>query len=287
MEQKQMNLIETLIKGRDSAQKLQNLRRQKVNLDGSGSIEDLLMDILGSFSGGLSMLSSCDSDEIFGFPASTVDLVPKVDGGKKPAPGVKERRGCYKRRRTADSRVKIRSTIQDAYQWRKYGQKEILNSKYPRCYFRCTHKSVHGCKALKQVQQLEDDPNMFHITYFGYHTCPSPNSFSQHGIVLDFEESKNHQNFSNNPSTITNVNIDPLVKQEVDSKAQSTDNMSDNISTANDDYSSHANFVWDINDHEILMDFDHEGSCESTMNFFNNGDDDLLTGMRLLDEGFL
>lgn len=98
MEQKRKMFIDTLTKGRDSAKKLQNLRRRKVNLDESVSAEDLLMEILGSFSGSLSMLNSCDSDEIFGIPARPVDQVPEVDAGKKPASGVKERRGCYKRR---------------------------------------------------------------------------------------------------------------------------------------------------------------------------------------------
>ncbi|XP_071734362.1 probable WRKY transcription factor 54 [Rutidosis leptorrhynchoides] len=281
MDQKQQFLIETLTKGRDSLKKLQYLLRRKVNDDdGTGSVEDLLTEIMGSFSVGVSMLNSRDSDQFLGVPASPIiDQVPEVDPGKKQAKGVKERRGCYKRRRTSDSRVEISSTIQDAYQWRKYGQKEILNSKYPRCYFRCTHKHVHGCKAVKQVQQLDDESNMFNITYFGYHTCPSPNSFSQHGLVLDFGDSKNHKNFSNNPSTITNVHTDPFVKQEVDSKVQTTENTSDNTSTANDDYSSTSNLVWNMNDHELLMGFDHEGSCGSTssnsylnMEFFNNGD---------------
>ncbi|KAL5706869.1 WRKY Transcription Factor [Ranunculus cassubicifolius] len=59
----------------------------------------------------------------------------------------------------------------DGYTWRKYGQKEILGSLYPRGYYRCTHKSFYGCDAKKQVQRLDDDPNTFEVTYYGNHTC--------------------------------------------------------------------------------------------------------------------
>ncbi|KAG6487432.1 WRKY transcription factor 55-like [Zingiber officinale] len=61
----------------------------------------------------------------------------------------------------------------DGYTWRKYGQKDILNSRFPRSYYRCTHKSFHGCPAKKQVQRLHNDPSVFEVTYRGTHTCQS------------------------------------------------------------------------------------------------------------------
>ncbi|XP_020596807.1 probable WRKY transcription factor 46 [Phalaenopsis equestris] len=63
------------------------------------------------------------------------------------------------------------ATIDDGYAWRKYGQKEIFNAKYPRNYFRCTNKYDRGCEATRQVQKSEDDPFSYVITYFGKHTC--------------------------------------------------------------------------------------------------------------------
>ncbi|KAJ0909541.1 putative transcription factor WRKY family [Helianthus annuus] len=290
MEENKDRLIETLIRGRDSAQRLQSFLRLRANVDGSVPVKDLLAEILESFSGGLSMLNYTDSGEISRVPASpTVFQVPDVCTGKKPAPVIKERRGCYKRRRTVDSRVKISTTMEDGYAWRKYGQKEILNSKFPRCYFRCTHKHFHGCKALKQVQKLEEgESNMFHITYFGKHTCPSPDSLSQqhYEVVLNLEDSKNNNLLPNSPSTITNIHT--CVKQEVESKAQSTD-VSDNISSGNDDQSSSA-IRWNevlradlgsCHEGASFMRFDLEDSSASTsshgylnmdFHFLNNGD---------------
>ncbi|KAK4403464.1 WRKY DNA-binding transcription factor 70 [Sesamum angolense] len=58
----------------------------------------------------------------------------------------------------------------DGYAWRKYGQKDILDSQYPRCYFRCSHK-YEGCKATKQVQRIKEEPILYQTTYFNHHTC--------------------------------------------------------------------------------------------------------------------
>ena len=38
----------------------------------------------------------------------------------------------------------------DGYRWRKYGQKAIAASAFPRSYYRCSH---NGCTAKKQVQR--------------------------------------------------------------------------------------------------------------------------------------
>ncbi|KAA8533964.1 hypothetical protein F0562_031481 [Nyssa sinensis] len=60
---------------------------------------------------------------------------------------------------------------EDGYAWRKYGQKEILGSRYPRGYYRCTHQKLYQCPAKKQVQKLDNDPYTFEVTYRGNHTC--------------------------------------------------------------------------------------------------------------------
>ncbi|KAJ7965159.1 putative WRKY transcription factor [Quillaja saponaria] len=60
---------------------------------------------------------------------------------------------------------------EDGFTWRKYGQKEILGSKFPRSYYRCTHQKLYQCSAKKQVQRLDNDPSIFGVTYRGKHTC--------------------------------------------------------------------------------------------------------------------
>ncbi|EFJ21694.1 hypothetical protein SELMODRAFT_29702, partial [Selaginella moellendorffii] len=59
----------------------------------------------------------------------------------------------------------------DGYTWRKYGQKDILGSRHPKSYYRCTHKRESGCQAIKYVQRSDSNPSSFQITYRGEHTC--------------------------------------------------------------------------------------------------------------------
>ncbi|GJV39484.1 probable WRKY transcription factor 70 [Tanacetum coccineum] len=206
MEVNKKKLVETLIKGRNSAKRLQTLLHQKVSDDELVSVDGLVDEISESFYDGLSVLT----------PTSThLSLAcDHVFHGKPPPPANKERRGCYKRRKILDSRKEVSGTIGDGYSWRKYGQKEILNSKFPRCYFRCAHKHIQGCNALKQVQQLEDDSNMFEITYIGHHTCAPPNTPSHHRVVLDSKKFKNRHYSQSNPSISTNNQNDAFLKQE-------------------------------------------------------------------------
>ncbi|KDP22210.1 hypothetical protein JCGZ_26041 [Jatropha curcas] len=60
----------------------------------------------------------------------------------------------------------------DVWAWRKYGQKPIKGSPYPRNYYRCS--SSKGCAARKQVERSNTDPNMFVVSYSGDHTHPRP-----------------------------------------------------------------------------------------------------------------
>ncbi|KAG8086477.1 hypothetical protein GUJ93_ZPchr0010g8408 [Zizania palustris] len=67
--------------------------------------------------------------------------------------------------------VKGGGALDDGLSWRKYGQKDILGAKYPRSYFRCTHRHTQSCNATKQVQRTDGDPLLFDVVYLGEHTC--------------------------------------------------------------------------------------------------------------------
>ncbi|GKB06222.1 WRKY transcription factor 55 [Tanacetum coccineum] len=64
---------------------------------------------------------------------------------------------------------------EDGYTWRKYGQKEILGSKFPRLgalllMYPSIMLDLQHVRE-KQVQRLDNDPYTFEVTYRGDHTC--------------------------------------------------------------------------------------------------------------------
>ncbi|KAI4355141.1 hypothetical protein L6164_003941 [Bauhinia variegata] len=68
--------------------------------------------------------------------------------------------------------VPAESLSSDIWAWRKYGQKPIKGSPYPRGYYRCS--SSKGCLARKQVERNRSDPTMFIVTYTAEHNHPAP-----------------------------------------------------------------------------------------------------------------
>ncbi|KAI5556028.1 hypothetical protein POPTR_018G008500v4 [Populus trichocarpa] len=62
---------------------------------------------------------------------------------------------------------KIADIPPDEYSWRKYGQKPIKGSPYPRGYYKCS--TMRGCPARKHVERATDDPAMLIVTYEGEH----------------------------------------------------------------------------------------------------------------------
>ncbi|KAJ8565825.1 hypothetical protein K7X08_008401 [Anisodus acutangulus] len=61
--------------------------------------------------------------------------------------------------------------LEDGYRWRKYGQKAVKNSPFPRNYYRCTSAT---CNVKKRVERCFSDPSIVVTTYEGKHTHPSP-----------------------------------------------------------------------------------------------------------------
>jgi hypothetical protein len=93
----------------------------------------------------------------------------KARGEKKP----REPRVAFMTRSEVDH-------LEDGYRWRKYGQKAVKNSSYPRSYYRCT---AARCGVKKRVERSHQDPSMVVTTYEGQHTHPSPASLLIRGVV--------------------------------------------------------------------------------------------------------
>ncbi|GLU00702.1 hypothetical protein SLE2022_180500 [Rubroshorea leprosula] len=90
----------------------------------------------------------------------------------------------------------------DMWAWRKYGQKPIKGSPYPRGYYRCS--SSKGCLARKQVERNRSNPAMFIVTYTAEHNHPVPthrNSLAGSTRQKPFTPQTTPVSESPNPST--------------------------------------------------------------------------------------
>ncbi|XP_049932396.1 probable WRKY transcription factor 2 [Nymphaea colorata] len=59
---------------------------------------------------------------------------------------------------------------EDGYNWRKYGQKQVKGSEYPRSYYKCTQPN---CQVKKKVERSHDG-QITEIIYKGTHNHPKP-----------------------------------------------------------------------------------------------------------------
>uniref|UniRef100_A0A0E0AF45 WRKY domain-containing protein n=1 Tax=Oryza glumipatula TaxID=40148 RepID=A0A0E0AF45_9ORYZ len=108
--------------------------------------------------------SSCSTDDADGgkpAAASTEAASKSLTSGKK---------GGKKRARQPRFAFMTKSEIdhlEDGYRWRKYGQKAVKNSPFPRSYYRCTNSK---CTVKKRVERSSDDPSVVITTYEGQHS---------------------------------------------------------------------------------------------------------------------
>ncbi|KAG7574408.1 WRKY domain [Arabidopsis suecica] len=317
-------VVDQLVEGYEFATQLQLLlshqHSNQYHIDqtrlvsGSGSVsgvpdpvDELMAKILGSFHKTISVLDSFDPVAVSvpisvegswnascGDDSATPASCNGGDSGdsKKKRLGVgKGKRGCYTRKKRSHTRIVEARSSEDRYAWRKYGQKEILNTKFPRSYFRCTHKPTQGCKATKQVQKKEQDPEMFQITYIGYHTCTATDQthaktepFDQE-IIMDLEKTlaastaQNHVNAmvqeqENNISIVTAVGAG-MVKEEENNNGDQSKDYCEGSSTGDD-----LSLVWQ----ETMMFDDHQnhyycGEISTTSHQFGFIDNDQLSSL--------
>ncbi|KAG9447971.1 hypothetical protein H6P81_014099 [Aristolochia fimbriata] len=101
-----------------------------------------------------------DQDGVLLDKSKKANKVPRKKGEKRP----REPRFAFMTKSEVDH-------LEDGYRWRKYGQKAVKNSPYPRSYYRCTSQK---CTVKKRVERSYQDPSIVITTYEGQHTHQSP-----------------------------------------------------------------------------------------------------------------
>ncbi|KAK8692519.1 hypothetical protein V6N13_075978 [Hibiscus sabdariffa] len=132
-------------------------------------------DVIGTPNSSISSSSSeagCEEDS----DKSKKDGQPKgsEDGGESSKKGNKAKTKGEKKQREPRFAFMTKSEVdhlEDGYRWRKYGQKAVKNSPYPRSYYRCT---TQKCTVKKRVERSFQDPSTVITTYEGQHNHPLP-----------------------------------------------------------------------------------------------------------------
>ncbi|XP_072984803.1 WRKY transcription factor 22-like [Typha latifolia] len=111
--------------------------------------------------------------------STTMAAAPKVrlvqqpqQQNRQPNPQVPRSKRRKNQQKKVVCHVPADGVSSDMWAWRKYGQKPIKGSPYPRGYYRCS--SSKGCLARKQVERSRADPAMFIITYTAEHNHAVP-----------------------------------------------------------------------------------------------------------------
>ncbi|OVA13402.1 DNA-binding WRKY [Macleaya cordata] len=98
----------------------------------------------------------------------------------------------------------------DGYNWRKYGQKQVKGSEYPRSYYKCTHPN---CIVKKKVERSLDG-QVTEIIYKGQHNHPKPQSKRSKG-----GNSNGNLSFQGNPEMDFQGNSGKFRKDQESSQA--------------------------------------------------------------------
>ncbi|KQK10352.1 hypothetical protein BRADI_2g53510v3 [Brachypodium distachyon] len=108
---------------------------------------------------------------------------PLAEAATAPAGAARRPRDDGAPRKT----IETSSPNSDGYMWRKYGQKRIMKTRFPRC----SHHRERGCPATKQVQEQQhgdgaDHPKTYLVIYVHEHTCrttPPPSAEPEAPVV--------------------------------------------------------------------------------------------------------
>ncbi|XP_057441057.1 probable WRKY transcription factor 20 isoform X2 [Lotus japonicus] len=81
--------------------------------------------------------------------------------------------------------VAAEKVTNDGYNWRKYGQKLVKGSEFPRSYYKCTHPNCE----VKKLFERSHDGQITEIVYKGTHDHPKPqpSSRSSAGSIMSMQ----------------------------------------------------------------------------------------------------
>ncbi|CAL4901594.1 unnamed protein product [Urochloa decumbens] len=120
-----------------------------------------------------------DHEVLISFPAASTSgqqlMHPRKQPGRKPGvrtPRPKRSKKSQMKKVVCEVPVADGGVSTDLWAWRKYGQKPIKGSPYPRGYYKCS--SLKACMARKLVERSPAKPGVLVVTYIADHCHAVP-----------------------------------------------------------------------------------------------------------------
>ncbi|XAR67392.1 hypothetical protein NMG60_11002132 [Bertholletia excelsa] len=98
----------------------------------------------------------------------------------------------------------------DGYNWRKYGQKVVKGSEFPRSYYKCTHPNCE----VKKIFERSHDGHTTEIVYKGKHDHPKPQPARRFtaGAIMSIHEKNDKVSSLASQDDMINAQISPNVE---------------------------------------------------------------------------
>ena len=121
-----------------------------------------------------STLSAAAAGSLPQLPSFTSNLTHQQMPPSMPEPSIMKESSdlSHADQRSQPSSLVVDKPADDGYNWRKYGQKQVKGSEYPRSYYKCTHPN---CPVKKKVERSLDG-QITEIIYKGQHNHQPPQS---------------------------------------------------------------------------------------------------------------
>lgn len=117
--------------------------------------------------------------------SSVYDSIDELNKGGQSNAGIQ---ASVSEHKDNNSSVSAERTSEDGYNWRKYGQKLVKGSEFPRSYYKCTYPNCE----VKKIFERSPSGQITEIVYKGSHDHPKPQSARRHnpGALMSIQEDK-------------------------------------------------------------------------------------------------
>ncbi|GKC09987.1 DNA-binding WRKY transcription factor, partial [Tanacetum coccineum] len=117
---------------------------------------------------------------------------------------------CSASKALDDGKVRFEKSSDDGYKWRKYGQKMVKGSKFPRSYYKCRHPKCEVKKILERSYTGQTTEILYKGTHD--HPKPQPSCLFTAGALMSIQE-ENQDKVSYVPAQAVATDMDVTLPQ--------------------------------------------------------------------------